>query len=804
MTEEEVLWIPTAAADNCPKIYQALVQAGILTTNQENSTFGFCHQTYYDHTLARAFANDSRSLVDLVLERQDGLFIRPILLRGLNYLRGTTPKQYAHLLRLLLQNAEATNSPFKNKIAKLAFQNLTKLSGKSKLWVLSVLRFLQIICIRTHIYTLLIEFVGSQQKPELVEVELLIPLLNLNTEAPKVLDTMTGSPGWFNRLYNCSEFRQWLKKPPTEAAYCLPILIAATSFASNNVWNLIEEYWLNDIAYDGLSMRIIFNFQQWNSERVWQTQQILQRSNLDMYSVSTIAEKVAETLPQLAPIILRAHLDYRLEQAIIESSKPIPELPLGADDAERYIHTSRYNVKNYFKNLLEGGSDFDNIEALAKSHPKYFLEAIWSWFTSVLDRVVDQVNAHKDRYNEDYINSLDFDKSEIIQAVLIAILELVNHDRQAFLNFVDENEKSESLLIHRLLARGLTQIAPQQPQQVLNYVLGDSKRLSLGDITNSHKETKKLIVAVCPHLQPQEITRIEQAIHSYNYSTIERELPPDLRFSFLQYNRQHRLELLLILPEEYLSVEAKRWRDEEMRAFPLTVCRKDYEYPRIAQIVGAPMSVEQMNRASDQHLLNLFNELADITEEDYFKRQSELSRAGGASSQAYEFGKLIKDNPERFLRIVPYLLPQRHEKYAGHAIRELAESGIQTINLIQLVENLEQQGFVSEDFRSKVASALEKIAESNQGLPQSVILLLENWLLTHSQPNLDNYRSEEQRSSHQLNSPILFGYSGSHVLPDGRGNIIRAIAAGYLKQNPADLQNWVTHILHLEIWMSIP
>ena len=809
MKDEEVLWLPTSVADDCPEICQELQQANILMLNRDNSTFGFCHQTYYDHTLARAFARGSQSLADLVLEGQDGLFVRPILLRSLNYLRGTTPKEYQQQLRILLKNAEVNNYPFKNKIAKLALNNLSHLSGKVRLWALRVLRSLQLIYVRTHIYSLLIEFVGSQPNPEPIEAELLIPLLNLDTEAPKVLDAMIGSPGWFRILRDRPEFRQWLEKPVTEASYCLPILIAATSFATDNVWNFIEEYWLKDNAYDALSMQIILNLQQWNSERVWQTQQIIRRCNLDMYGVSTIAEKVAETLPQLAPIIIRAHLDYRLEQAIAESNKPIPELAADADDGQRYIHAYKYNPINYFKNLLEGGSDFDDIDTLAKANPKYFLDATWSWFTDVTNRIIDRENLRINRYGEDYINSLDFDTSEIIQAVLSAILELANQDRQYFLNFVKQNEQSELLLVHRLLARGLAQVAIQEPQAVLDYLLGDSRRLNLGNMRNSYKETKQLILAVCPHLKTQEIARIEQAIRVYNHYPIESERPADLRFRFLQYNRQHRLKLLLAFPEEYLSVEAKRWRDEERRAFPLVVNEKDDDYPTIAQLVGSPMNVEEMTRASDQQLLNLFNELADITEEDYWKRQRDLSRAGGGSSQAYEFGKLVKDDPERFLRILPQLQPQRHESYTGNAIRELAESDFPANNLIELVVNLEQRGFVSEDFRSDTASTLDKIAERNQGLPQSILCLLENWLSAHSQPDLAHHRSEEQRS-HQLNSPIIFGFGGSHFLPSGRGSIVRAIAAGYLEQNPPDLQNWARVIQsrlgvepHPAVWVDI-
>jgi GTPase SAR1 family protein len=124
MTEEEVLWLPSSIADENPETCRTLKRAGILMSNQDNSTLGFCHQTFYDHTLARAFARGSKSLADLVLERQDGLFIRPILLRSLNYLRGTAPQQYQRQLQILLSTAKQQ--------------------------------------VRSHIRTLLIEFVGAQ------------------------------------------------------------------------------------------------------------------------------------------------------------------------------------------------------------------------------------------------------------------------------------------------------------------------------------------------------------------------------------------------------------------------------------------------------------------------------------------------------------------------------------------------------------------------------------------------------------------------------------------------------------------
>lgn len=775
MTEEEVLWLPTAMADECPEICRSLEQAGILMTNPDNSTLGFCHQTLYDHTLARSFASDSQSLSlsDFVLDRQDGLFIRPILLRTLNYLRGTFPVQYQKQLQILLETAKQQ--------------------------------------VRSHIRTLTIEFVGAQSHPDSTEAELLIPLLN-SEEAIKVLDSMMGSPGWFRRLQLRPEFLQWLEKPVEQAVYCCPLLTTAASFAAEDVWSLLEEYWLNDKTYDFLSIRVLFNIGQWTPERVWLTQQVIQRSNIDWNNVAAIAERIAETLPSHAARVIHAHLEQRLAQAISASQISPPELPPDADQVQRDVHEYKYDPRRPLEHLLKSESDFYELEKFAQANPKAFLEAIWEWFTNLVDRISREFNLNSTSYREDYSVSLDRHPGKIIEALLSAILELSQQNRQAFLTFVTQSMQSDLLLVHRLLARGLEKIASQEPQFILNYVVGDRRRLCLGDsIDGNHCDTKRLISSICPHLSPDDREKIENAIHQFNYYHPWENCEPDDRFHLLQDNRIYRLQLLLAFPDECLSPAGKRLRHEEIRAFPSEVAEDRYPTVTAAQIVGPRMTKEEMSRASDSEILNLFDELSDQTKWDRSLSvwAKDISRGGGAIQQSSEFGKLVTNDPDRFLRILPQLQSQRHESYAGNAIVNLSEIEFPPSQLIQIVEELNQRGFSSEYFRDYAAGALEKIAEPNQGLPLPVLALLESWLPTHTKPELEYYQSKDEHHS-DFKSPILFGLGGSHTLPGGRGNIVRAIAAGYLRQNPPNLDGWAKFIKsqlsiepHPAVWVDI-
>jgi nucleoside phosphorylase len=774
MTEEEVLWLPSAIADENPKMCRVLEQAGILMTNSDNSTLGFCHQTFYDHTLARSFARGSKSLADFVLERQDGIFIRPILLRSLNYLRGTAPQQYQRQLQILLTDEDQP--------------------------------------VRKHIRNLLIEFVGAQAEPDATEASLLIPLLNSETEGIKVLDAMIGSPGWFRKLRDLSEFRQWLEKPPELAVYCSPLLMTAMKFAENDAWRLLEEYWINNQIYDFLSIRCVWSIVQWTPERVWLIQQVIQRSSIDWDTVAAIAEKIAESLPNYAAKVIRAHLDYLLTHAIEASKVPPPLLSPDADEVERYTHSYRHDPLNPLKTIFESNSSFYEMEKFAQVHPQSFLESIWSWFKDLIEMLAYDETSVTIGYRIDRVGAYDFSRSEIIQSLLAAIIELAKQDILAFFRFFEQNQNSDLLVVHRLLVRGLEVVASEKATIILDYLLANPKRLAIGSQTGDdrHIETEKLIAAIFPHLQPEERLRLEQFIQEFHYWPPQSGKDVDFRRTSLVYNREYRLTLLKAIPSEYLSPQAKRLKEEEERALPWVDLRMNSDITT-AGVVGPRMTKDEMSRASDQHLINLFNKLSDETkwENPHRRLSNDPSRRGGSIQQSRIFGELVKDDPSRFLRILPQLEPHRHESYVGKALEYLADTDFPETELIYIIEELDRQGFTSENLRSDAAHALEKISGRYQGLPQSSLALLKSWLSKHSQPELAHFRSKEEQPSNQK-SPILFRNGSFNMLPGGRGNIVRAIAEGHLMQNPPDLDGWEIFVrtqlgveTHPAVWVDI-
>ncbi|MEA5472251.1 hypothetical protein [Spirulina sp. 06S082] len=47
-------------------------------------------------------------------------------------------------------------------------------------------------------------------------------------------------------------------------------------------------------------------------------------------------------------------------------------------------------------------------------------------------------------------------------------------------------------------------------------------------------------------------------------------------------------------------------------------------------------------------------------------------------------------------------------------------------HIIELIQELDNRGFASDDFRDRVTSGLKKIAESNDGLPRNILILFQS------------------------------------------------------------------------------
>ena len=776
MSDEESLWLPSSVADSYPEARQTLEQADILTRGQNGLTIGFRHQTYYDFTIARAFARGTRSLSKDVLDRQDGLFVRPSLISGLNYLRAAARPQYHKQLSILVG---------------------------SKL--------------RLHLRTLIIEVLGGQSDPDDFETELMLPLLASEEEGPRVLRSVANGSGWFTRLRQQEAFLRWMAMPPDKAAHCVVLLNSAIRQYPEACVDLVERFWIGNDAYDSLSLAVLQERKDWDHHSAELVCRIARRTE-SRWSIEYLAQRVAESAPTEAPLIIRADFDRQLEKALKELDQPVPELPPDADRQQRLMYELTFERSRPIRQLIEDSQIWDNLEEFAQREPNAFLEQLWPWFLKVVAQMVRDEHEFVVGYRHDPTSYRSFEgdlePAPIVRALLTGIIELATKDKDSFLGFLRENISSDYLIVHRLLSRGLEVFASEDPQTGLEYLSSDPRRLAVGDMHDQRSDTKRLIMAVSSHLDMGGIRELEKTIlrHS-SYKRILPEWSAKEKFQHRRWDRQERLELLRAIPFESLSADVKKLRTEEELVFPEAQSPEEREGGGRMGVVGPRMTVKEMAHASDDDLLRLFDELPDKLGWDNPKRawSRDMSRAGGAIQLSREFGELAKQAPQRVFGLMSRLQPSVHEHYAGEAIRVLAGTEFPSTQIISLIEDLDKRGFCSREFRDDVASGAETVAGRNKGLPDSFLERLVGWLAEESEPVWPEPASNETRSNdEQKTSSILYGLGITSSLTHGRGIITRAIAEGYLQRDPSDIEGWgrviesrLVNEKHPKVWSEI-
>lgn len=389
---------------------------------------------------------------------------------------------------------------------------------------------------------------------------------------------------------------------------------------------------------------------------------------------------------------------------------------------------------------------------------------------------------------------------QLTVAIDTAIISLAQLDQGAFLEFLKENIDSPSLLVHRFLSRGLSNIAASKQDIVKLYLTGDQRRLAIGDFQDAHRESKMLINKVMPFLDDVGRKELEDAVLSFSYYMKDKdEWSAEQKQDRHKSARRHRLRLLRAFPENSISSSTQRIRDEEERALPGT---EDWDC-RIGgfDCIGSPISSDRMSKANDDDLLQVFDELDDSTEWDHPRYRMK----GGTIQASRELETLAEKEPGRVALLIHKFKSGKQEIAAGHAICGLSKSDYPPDKLITLIHEMNKKGFNTEGFYSDASRALETIARKIHGLPDETIKLLEEWYFSIPEPAFKDLEEDKNNDK-----SILWDHGTFVTLGGGRAKIIDTIAKGYLWRKTPDLAGWANTILeisevenHIDVWKLI-
>jgi len=767
MSEEEEIWVPRSLADDYIHIFEELQQGNILQMDPFGLKIGFVHQTYFDFARARSFARGQEMLSEYVIQRQDGLFIRPVLLNTLDYLREASPAVYENEIKSLWDKEG----------------------------------------LRSHLRNLLVEYFGSVERPNDTEITCLLPMLKEPEKGYKALSAMAGSHGWFSIIKD--QYLPTLMSQGAEFAhFSIPILSRAFFFAKDEVNKIVKDTWLPNSNYDENVLMLFTYLSYWDETSIEIICEITKRRESNW--IPHIADLVSQSKPDLAPRIVRADFDRRLYEAKIKDAETVPQPPPppeSSDEEKAIYRLMQRNKGEEIERLLRQDKGWHSLSQIAIDAPKAFLDCLWPWFTSVIALIAYDPDPFVTSYQEDHSLGTFDDRNGSIQdqpvsALHDAIMAFSDKEPDLFLAFFHENIDSPYMAVHRLLCVGLLKLCASHPNVILDYLSSDRRRLVVGDSFDCHKMSRRLIIFIVPHLDEKGRYKLENTV--VNWKRYYKEDPSwsaEDKFRRVKWNREHRLRLLRSFPEEYLSEQFRQLRNQEERALPGVA---DWD----ARIggggwVGSPMSHEQMAKAKDEHILNLFEELDDSTEWDHPKRSWDF--IGGSIQASREFGKLAEQDPERIEKLLPNFEPGKQERPAALALEGLAKSNFPSERLFKLIEDLVRKGHSNFEFRRIVVRALSNRAKKNKGLPDGMINLLKEWLSEDPYPSIKE--RIDRQGNNERDQSILWGYGGSYSLPGGRDVYMDAIANGYLLRDPPEYEGFSNVIesrlkleKHPEIW----
>jgi hypothetical protein len=757
MGESEELWIGRAQYDErYPQKVDRLISAGIL--RQDGRRIAFSHQTVFDYVRTRAFSSGVSSLADLVLQRQNAVFIRSLAWAALCNLRASSFERYC--------------------------------TEFEKLWTSGNLR--------KHIRSLLITFLGQVQTPDIREAQWLLRLLDDSSARNKVLSAVVGNPAWFGKLQY--RFPGLMAEDDQLLLWQLVLLFrAALRFARERTVHLLAENWANP-QHDMAVLQTVYDFTDWEEQTVDMVRKILDRQAVNDYFVVHLAKSASKKGSDFGSRLLLAAFDRAVR---LRPERTFPRMAEGGtdqsgapDEQKQEAHRSILSVTDWY-----------GVEEIAEAEPAAFTKAVFPFIVSAAASSASDANPNVVQYRRSFDFRLDLEarygQGHILEALKRALRRFAETAPADFEVFANESASSELLFVHRLLAYGYERLAASAPLAVLNYLLGDSRRLAVGPYSDQHLESKMLITAAASTLPPEQLLHLERAVARF----IEYPNVPDddtkTRWERRRWNREVRLRLMRAFPGERLSQAAKRQRDEEEIALPAV---QDDDSGSEGGIICSPVSAQQMALASDDALLNLFDVLHDNTGSSHPRAWM----MGGSYQASQEFAAFAKEHPARAITIIKRFRSNAQEVPAARAIDSLAESAAATPDdVVALIRNLSERGFTSGEFRTSCGRALEKIAHKSGGLSDDVCRLLKSWIQASNDRSGEDEAVEKTNWSDEPRS-ILWSLGSGGILPHGNYPLLSALQWGYRSRTPAAIDEWLETLSghlplpdHARVWRAL-
>lgn len=639
-----------------------LASAGILIATTRGWTF--LHQTFFDYCYARFFVERGADLRSVVLNSDQGLFIRPEIVQVLAYLRGTGNPEYVRTLGALLDGHE----------------------------------------LRVHVHELILRWFGAVRNPADAEWLLMRRALADADLRQRMLHAIAGNPAWFARM-SAGVLQGMLA---TDASIIdgevVPYLASLVDNDESQAAVIaIARPWLTLVGpWSNRARVILHHIRRWRTaDAVHFYEEYLGSLPLESLRHTFQLDDIAEFDAEAGCRLLRTLFDRALDAywSNMDSARR-----MGGGLGDEF-------------DLLDGYAIAKTLGMVSTAAPIPFLSIMVPWLESVVAHgAAHAVGSNERRFSGDPVSQTWSVRSGIrnalVDAYATALHTLVDTDWDEFRAWATRLTALPFATPQEIVAATFRDSAPECAQDALQFILSDPRRLNLG--RHEASLTRQLILAIEPHIEADDLGLLEQAVlmHSGGIPVWRRKVDA------LNWRGLDQLHLLRSFPRDRLTVIGRRRLDELERKFPdvETTFRTDDVR---GGWVGSPIPTEAVARMSDDAWLRAMAVYSHGVE----RREPRL---GGASQLARDLQAAVQRDPARFFALAARTPPDLDDYYAQALVSGLAESDCSAEWVFDIVRRF--AGGERSEIHRDICWALSKVVARGERLPSDLLVTLREWL----------------------------------------------------------------------------
>ena len=170
------------------------------------------------------------------------------------------------------------------------------------------------------------------------------------------------------------------------------------------------------------------------------------------------------------------------------------------------------------RKLLDGRTHWYAIDALAAQVPTEFVRSLWPVLNAVVSHLGDTMLGYRIEYDDNglwcaKLDRRDFDSpDELTQALEAAIPAFARTEPVGFAAFARDSGNPDSMLLQRLVCRGVREVAAANPTLAVEFLTGDPRRFLRGGLHDDQGDSVELIESAGPRLSAGQVTRPARAV----------------------------------------------------------------------------------------------------------------------------------------------------------------------------------------------------------------------------------------------------------------------------------------------------